>query len=150
MLTGLLLGAVVGLVVGLTGASGGILAVPLLVFGTGASVAEAGPIGLVAVGMAAALSSVLGLRAGIVRYHAAVLIAAVGMLIAPAGLWMARQVNSGLLAVVFALALLYVVAKIYRQASRKGATISAIKAICVHSEDTGRFIWNRACSSRRA
>ena len=46
-----LLGLVVGLIRALTGAGGGIHAVPLPVFGSGASVAEAGPIGLLAVGM---------------------------------------------------------------------------------------------------
>ena len=58
------LGLIVGVILGLTGAGGGILAVPLLVFGVGLSVAEAGPIGLLAVGMAAALGAGLGLKAG--------------------------------------------------------------------------------------
>ena len=40
------LGLIVGLILALTGAGGGILAVPLLIFGVGLRVAEAGPIGL--------------------------------------------------------------------------------------------------------
>jgi uncharacterized protein len=44
------LGLIVGVILALTGAGGGILAVPLLVFGAGLRVAEAGPIGLLAVG----------------------------------------------------------------------------------------------------
>ena len=48
----LLLGALVGCIMGLTGAGGGILAIPLLVFGLHLSVPQAGPIGLLAVGIA--------------------------------------------------------------------------------------------------
>ncbi|HEX7638057.1 MAG TPA: sulfite exporter TauE/SafE family protein, partial [Burkholderiaceae bacterium] len=71
MLLAAALGAVVGLLLALTGAGGGILAVPLLVFGLHLGVARAAPIGLIAVGLSAAIAAALGLRAGIVRYRAA-------------------------------------------------------------------------------
>jgi len=146
MLTGLGLGLVVGLILALTGAGGGILAVPLLVFGTGATVAEAGPVGLMAVGMAAALGAVLGLRAGIVRYRAAVLIAAAGMLLSPAGLWAAKQIDSRWLALLFASVLLYVAVKTFRQASENGGAAAAASAVCMRDGMTGRFIWTRPCA----
>lgn len=44
------LGLAVGAIMALTGAGGGILAVPLLVFGLHLSVTQAGPVGLLAVG----------------------------------------------------------------------------------------------------
>src|ERR1700742_3895004 len=94
MVLHLLLGVVVGLILALTGAGGGILAVPLLVFGAGLNVAQAAPIGLTAVGMAAALGAVLGLKAGIVRYKAALMTAAAGMLCAPPGLWLAHRIDN--------------------------------------------------------
>ena len=47
------LGSLVGLLLALTGAGGGILAVPLLVFALHLGMAEAAPIGLLAVGLAA-------------------------------------------------------------------------------------------------
>lgn len=150
MLTGLALGAVVGLVLALTGAGGGILAVPLLVFGAGLTVAAAGPIGLMAVGMAAAFGAVLGLRAGIVRYRAAVLIAATGMLLSPAGLWTARQVDSRSLAVLFALVLLYVALNTFRQASGKGSPATGAHVVCRRDGDSGRFVWNRPCARAMA
>lgn len=146
MLTSVGLGLVVGLILALTGAGGGILAVPLLIFGTGANVAEAGPIGLMAVGMAAALGAVLGLRAGVVRYRAAVLIAATGMLLSTAGLWAARQVDSRWLAVLFALVLLYVALKTFRQASGKGPVANTANVVCKRDNGTGRFIWTRPCA----
>lgn len=147
MLTSVGLGLVVGLILALTGAGGGILAVPLLIFGTGASVAEAGPIGLMAVGMAAALGALLGLRAGVVRYRAAVLVAATGMLLSPAGLWAARQVDGRWLAVLFALVLLFVALKTFRQASGKGPATTAEHVVCKRNGESGRFIWTRPCAA---
>ena len=44
------LGTIIGAVLGLTGAGGGILAVPLLVFWLGLTMIEAAPVGLLAVG----------------------------------------------------------------------------------------------------
>lgn len=150
MLTSFGLGLVVGLILALTGAGGGILAVPLLVFGVGVTVAEAGPIGLMAVGMAAALGAVLGLRAGTVRYRAAVLIAVTGMVLSPVGLWAARQVDADWLAVLFALVLLYVAIKTFRQASAKAATAATGNTVCLRSDGTGRFIWTRLCAQALA
>ncbi|EKS72683.1 hypothetical protein BURK_004502 [Burkholderia sp. SJ98] len=68
-----LLGAIVGIILALAGAGGAILAVPLLLFGLHLGVAEAAPVGLLAVGVSAALGAILGLRARLVRYRAAML-----------------------------------------------------------------------------
>ena len=147
MLTGLVLGLVVGLILALTGAGGGILAVPLLVFGIGATVADAAPVGLMAVGMAAALGAVLGLREGSVRYRAAFLIAGAGMLLSPAGLWAARQVDARWLALLFALVLLHVAIRTFLRASGKDAAASTTKeAVCLRDGRSGRFIWTRPCA----
>ena len=70
----LLMGAAVGIVLALTGAGGGILAVPLLVFGLHLQMSQAAPVGLLAVGLAASVGALLGLREGVVRYRAALLI----------------------------------------------------------------------------
>ena len=91
MLSTLLLGAVVGLVLALTGAGGGVLSIPLLVLVLHQPMAQAAPVGLLAVGLAAALGAVLGLRQGIVRYRAALLIGLMGMLAAPLGVWLAHR-----------------------------------------------------------
>lgn len=145
MLTTLLLGLLVGLILALTGAGGGILAVPLLVFGAGIGVAAAAPIGLLAVGMAAALGAVLGLRAKLVRYRAALLVAAAGMLLAPAGLWAARLVDNRWLGLLFAATLLYVAARTYRQAAGNSQAAQRLPE-CVRAPRTGRFVWTRPCA----
>lgn len=149
MLTSLMLGLAVGLILALTGAGGGILAVPLLVFGTHIGVAQAGPIGLMAVGMAAALGAILGLRAGLVRYRAALLIAATSMLLSPAGLWIVHRIDNRWLSVLFAMVLLYVAFNTFRKA--RGGRLAAETAkqcepVCVRAPDSGRFIWTRPCA----
>lgn len=149
MLIPLSLGLAVGMILALTGAGGGILAVPLLVFGSHIRVAQAGPIGLMAVGMAAALGAILGLRAGVVRYRAALLIAVTGMVFSPAGLWLARRIDNRWLSVLFAFTLLYAAYTTFRKASGDNAAESAGKArapVCVRGLDTGRFIWTRPCA----
>ena len=55
MLLASMLGLLMGLVMGLTGAGGGILAVPALVLGLGLTMTQAMPVSLLAVGAAASL-----------------------------------------------------------------------------------------------
>ena len=78
----LALGAIIGLVLALTGAGGGVLAIPLLVFGLHLPLQQAAPVGLVAVGLASAIGAFLGLHQRIVRYRAAAVIGIAGMLMA--------------------------------------------------------------------
>ena len=113
---GLALGAVVGLILALTGAGGGILAVPLLVFGLHLSIMQAAPVGLIAVGSAAAIGAVLGLREGLVRYRAAALIGITGMLLAPLGVRLARLIPNQPLMVAFSIVLAGVAWRMFRQA----------------------------------
>jgi uncharacterized membrane protein YfcA len=86
-----LLGALIGLVLAFTGAGGGVLSIPLLMLVLHRPMAEAAPVGLLAVGLAAAFGAAVGLRQGIVRYRAALLIGAAGMLMAPFGVWLAHR-----------------------------------------------------------
>ena len=62
-------GAVVGLILALSGAGGGIIAVPLLVFGLKLAMQQGAPVGLMAVGLAATLGAAFGLRRGIVSWR---------------------------------------------------------------------------------
>ena len=153
MLGILALGLLIGLIMALTGAGGGVLAVPLLVFSTGLAVQEVAPIGLLAVGLAATLGAALGLRAGEVRYKAAMLMGFVGLLFSPLGFWIARQVDTRILGLVFATVLVWVAFNAFR-----GSNNSALNAIdappegaisncpCVRNPSTGRFIWTWPCA----
>lgn len=149
MITVLALGIAVGVIMALTGAGGGILAVPLLVFGARLALPAAAPVGLLAVGLSAALGALMGLKAGIVRYRAALLIASAGVMFAPAGVWLAGRVNSVWLSVLFSLVLLFVAWRGWRQASAAKQETSAAgdrEPPCRVSTSSGRFIWTRPCA----
>ncbi|MCM8637067.1 sulfite exporter TauE/SafE family protein [Accumulibacter sp.] len=140
-----LLGAAVGLVLALTGAGGGIIAVPLLVFGLALPMQQAGPIGLLAVGLAAGLGALLGLRSGILRYRAAGLIGLCGILAAPAGVWLAHRIPNQPLTLAFALLLAWTGGRrLWRLPPRAAADV-ADKA-CRLNPAVGRFDWNRRCA----
>lgn len=149
MLISVGLGLVIGVILALTGAGGGILAVPFLIFGVGLSVAEAGPIGLLAVGMAAALGAGLGLKAGTVRYKAALLIAGTGMVLSPFGVWLANRLDNRWLSLFFAFVLLFVAYRTFRQSidqpiDEKHA--NGRTPPCILDLDNGRFIWTTRCA----
>lgn len=142
------LGGGVGLILGLTGAGGAIMAVPLLVFGLHLNVSQAAPIALLAVGLSAALGAALGLRAGKVRYRAAGFIAATGIVVSPLGLWAARRLPNAPLAIIFAGVLGMVAWRMWRQGSGSAATTAAPPRTppCLLNSDTGRLRWTAPCA----
>ena len=143
----LLLGFTVGLILALTGAGGGILAVPLLVFGTGLRMAEAGPIGLLAVGLAATLGALMGLKSGMVRYKAALLIAGVGIVCAPLGFWLAQHTPNRPLTILFSCVLLYVALRVYQRAVHgTDATRSTCPPPCQLDTRRGKLQWTAPCA----
>lgn len=150
MLSSLLLGALAGLALGLTGAGGGILAIPLLTFGAGLSQTEAAPIALLAISLAATLGAALGLREGVVRYRAALLIAGAGMLVAPGGVWLAHRAPPVVLtlglAAIMSLSALTMYRRSLGQSASAGAAVPATPP-CYWSAETGRFVWTRACAA---
>lgn len=138
------LGALIGLVLALTGAGGGVLAIPLLVFGLHLPVQQAAPVGLVAVGLASALGAALGLREGIVRYRAAGLIGATGMLMAPLGVLLAQHLPNRPLLGAFALVLVY---SAWRMLRRPGLNdVDQLRVPCHVSLADHRLIWTVPCA----
>ena len=138
----LILGVVVGVVLGLTGAGGGILAVPALVIGMGWSVQEATPVALIAVASGAALGALDGLRKGLVRYKAALVMVIGGIPFTNVGLAVAQRLPHTLLLVLFAGLTLFVVGRLVRHATPNGASPGdADHAVARINPDTGRFRW---------
>ncbi len=147
------LGAVVGLLLALTGAGGGILAVPLLVFALHLGVAAAAPVGLLAVGLAAAMSATLGLRDGIVRYRAALLMGGLAMVLAPLGVLAAQRVPNTPLTIAFAAVLAVAAWRMWQRArhaadGHDGVTRAALP--CVLDARDGRLVWTRPCAQALA
>ncbi|EZI27222.1 sulfite exporter TauE/SafE family protein [Pseudomonas extremaustralis] len=147
MIIVLLLGLTVGVILALTGAGGGILAVPLLVFGAGLSMAEAGPIGLLAVGLAATLGAVMGLKNGTVRYKAALLIATAGIICSPLGLWLAQRTPNRPLTIMFACVLMYVAFRVFKRSlPASKAPVATKPPPCVLDTQRGKLNWTAPCA----
>lgn len=150
----LLLGTIVGLVLGLTGAGGSILAVPLLMAGMGWPITQAATVSLLAVAVAAALGTVLAWRHSYVRYRAASLMALAGVIVAPLGIRVADRLHPPVLLMIFAIVLAVVAVRMYRQALRAAQDAAVVRAavagegppaagkICRVNPATGRLIWN--------
>ncbi|CAH1204078.1 putative membrane transporter protein [Candidatus Nitrotoga sp. BS] len=111
----ILLGALTGIVLALTGAGGAILAVPLLIFGLHLDIAEATPIALLSVCLAATIGAISAYIQGKVRYRAAGFIAIAGAIAAPAGMWLAQKIPTAPLTLLFAMVLAYVAYDMFRQ-----------------------------------
>lgn len=140
----ILLGLMIGLSLGLTGAGGGILAVPALIFGLGLTLPQAAPIALIAVGAAALVGALQALQKGYVRYKAAILMAIAGGLTAPLGLKLAHYTNPDWLNMGFAAILVLVAFRMWRQAAHTPSSIEKLAVapkVCSLSPHSGKFVW---------
>lgn len=147
MILPLALGLAIGIVMALTGAGGGILAVPLLLLAFPLGVAEAAPIGLLAVSLASGAGVLLGLRSGIVRYRAALLMAGVGTLTAPVGVWLAHRSDDRLLFGLFATVLGFVAwSSVYQTFGARRTIEPDRRQPCVQDDQSGRFVWTARCA----
>lgn len=152
------LGIFIGLVMGLTGAGGAILAVPLLMFLTGLPLSQVAPLALMTVAAAAALGAYLAWRKSYVRYRAAGLMALIGALTAPLGLVLAAVTPNTWLSLLFSLILGFVALRLWRQAlfaprelpvgaaSPQDEVERKKSPFCRLNDSTGRLIWTGSCT----
>lgn len=150
---GIVYGLAVGLVLGLTGAGGGILAVPALVLGLGWSTQSATPVALLAVGLAAALGAADGLKKGLVRWKAAILMATLGIAFSPMGVGIAHHLSQRVLMTLFALAMFIASARLlWPQGPQAAGTgdvgadaLAGAEKNCTLNPATGKLTWTRRC-----
>jgi uncharacterized membrane protein YfcA len=140
-----LLGAAIGLLMGVTGAGGGVMAVPALVFGLGLAMQQAAPIAMVGVSLAATVGTLEGLKRGVVRWRAAIVIALAAWPFAALGVAVARRVPDLALRVAFVAILAFIA---WRQLSSRKPSDDAEQLpppgrVAQLDPATGRFIWNR-------
>ena len=102
MIAALGLGAVIGLLLGLLGGGGSILAVPALIYGAGIPLAAAVPTSLLVVGISSATAVVPRLRTGQVQWRIAGVFAVTGAGAAFAGATVNRLLNPRLVLLGFA------------------------------------------------
>ncbi len=143
MLLSLFLGIAIGAVMGLTGAGGGILAVPALVAAMGWSMQQAAPVALIAVGASAALGALEGFQHGLVRYRAALFMAVIGFPFAALGNALAHGLSQSLLMGMFSVVLLFVAYRmVLRSRGRAEREMQPHRKAGQLDPETGRFHWN--------
>ena len=143
------LGVFIGILMGLTGAGGGILSVPLLVFVFHMPISQAGPIALTAVALSAGLGAAFGLSAKVLRYKAAMFMAIFGLLLSPFGLWVAQRAPNTPMLLIFSGILIYVSSKMFIQATQTIAgnpPILATAPPCQLDMSIGKLIWTVPCA----
>ncbi|MGC1507867.1 sulfite exporter TauE/SafE family protein [Ketobacter sp.] len=152
------LGILVGLVLGLTGAGGSVLAVPLLIWGMGWSLPQAIPTALIAVALAAFVGTATAWPQGIVRYRAAITMASTSILTAPLGLYTASRLPVSRLHIIFALVLVVVSIRMILQARTAPEETRVVLAgmktdkedptepVCRMNPLTGQLKWTRPCA----
>jgi uncharacterized membrane protein YfcA len=138
-----LLGTLVGLVMALSGAGGGSIAVPLLMFGAHLSVQQAGAVSLLAVAFTAALGTALAWREGQVRYRAAALIGISGMLAAPLGVALAHRLPTSPLLWLFGGFMLYTAWRARRPAPSPTADQLTV---CRREAGAIQLTWSWTCT----
>ncbi|GAB1440062.1 sulfite exporter TauE/SafE family protein [Providencia sp.] len=130
-------GLLIGCLLGLTGAGGGILAVPALMASQGWSVALAAPVGLLAITLAAFIAAIQGLINKTIRYKAALWIALFSIPSAKYGIYIANIITPVWLTLTFSVVMLYVA---YRMFFSKTSELDNVP--CKINQETGKFIWN--------
>ena len=145
----IVLGLIVGFILALSGAGGGIFAIPLLVFGLHLNLTQAAPIALLAVMSAASVGAIQGLNKGIVRYKTALLMAAFGIAFAPLGVWLAKHAPTQYLSLMFALILVYIATRMWHRDFKKVYdNANNPPPACALNPATSKLFWTANCTKR--
>ncbi|WP_390594011.1 sulfite exporter TauE/SafE family protein [Simiduia litorea] len=124
----LVIGALVGLILGLTGAGGSLFAVPLLILGLGVSASQATGLALAAVAASALWGVIVRLPRGEVVWLPAIVLAISGAVMAPLGRWLAAMVPETLLLVGFAILVVFVAMRMWRQSTQAPESAKVTRA----------------------
>ncbi|MFM9835366.1 MAG: sulfite exporter TauE/SafE family protein [Methylophilaceae bacterium] len=143
------IGFLLGAISALTGTGGSIFAIPLLMLGFNMTLNQAAPIALLAVVSASSIAVIQGLRAGMVRYKTALLMAAFGIAFAPLGVWLAKQIPAQILNLFFAVILVYVAFQMWQQSTKTLlADENKLTPPCIINPATSKLFWTALCTRR--
>ncbi|MDF2445666.1 MAG: hypothetical protein K0S46_902 [Moraxellaceae bacterium] len=123
----LLIGAVIGLVLGLTGAGGSVLALPLLMQGLLLPPAVAAGVSLGAVALAAGFGVLLR-RGRQVAWPAVTVLGIAGGVATPLGQWLGRQLPEAAVLAAFTLLVGVIARRMWRQAAEDPAATRVVRA----------------------
>ncbi|MCG7593007.1 sulfite exporter TauE/SafE family protein [Mycobacterium sp. PSTR-4-N] len=114
------MGAVIGVLLGVLGGGGSILAVPALVYGLGLTIDQAIPVSLIVIGVASAVGALPRIRARQVQWRLAAIFAVAGVPGALLGTVIGRHLPQAALMVGFAVVMIVAGARMLRDASSTG------------------------------
>jgi uncharacterized membrane protein YfcA len=134
-------GVLIGAIMGIMGAGGGILAVPVLVAGLDWRMQQAAPVALVAVASGALVGAMDGFKHRLVRYKAAGLMAVCGVPMTHFGQQWAHTLPQYLLMGGFAILMGLVARRFYRQAQAVDHASDDVLHLAFIHPSTGKFIW---------
>ncbi|MDI1303209.1 MAG: sulfite exporter TauE/SafE family protein [bacterium] len=151
-------GLLIGLVLGLTGAGGSVIAVPLLMGLLGLSLPVSAGLSLGAVGAAALLGVLLRSRSGLIAWSPALWLSLGGIIMVPPGQWLASRLPEAVLVPAFVLLVAVVATRLWRQAGRDPDATREIRAsipengpardVSCSQSPSGRFEWRWPCVLR--
>jgi uncharacterized membrane protein YfcA len=155
----LIIGALIGLVLGLTGAGGSLLAVPLLIYGLDLPPTQASGLALGAVAIAAIIGVAGRLHSKTILWQPGLVFALGGAVFTPAGQWLAKQLSETVLLSSFALLTIFIAARLWQQATRDPSAASIIRADASNNTSnnsepacrfsaSGQFEWRLPCILR--
>ncbi len=124
----IIVGCVIGIVLGLTGAGGSVFAVPLLVIFLDLPMTQAAGLSLGAVSASAILGVLMKLRSGDVQWLPAIVFACLGSLATPLGAWLGRLLNDMFLLVSFGVLVFIIAYRMWRQASESPEEARVVRA----------------------
>ena len=127
----LLIGTIIGLVLGLTGAGGSVFAVPLLILMAGMPMADAVGISLGAVAASTFYGSLRNMKqkqTTPLLWQPGVILAAAGAISAPAGKWLGLQLDERWLLIGFTLLAGTIAVRMWISSSRNPAAASVVRA----------------------
>lgn len=157
MLVAGLIGIAIGLVLGMTGAGGSVIAVPLLIGGLGYGFNTAAGASLGAVALSALTGVLLRWHASKAMWRLVAVLALGGVLFSPLGQWLARQLSQEILLTSFALLMLYMAWRLWQQATehpeearivRASVNAEQVTNLACNFSSTGNFEWRWLCVSR--
>lgn len=134
----LVLGTALGTLIGITGAGGGVLAVPALVFGLGLSMQQAAPVALLAVCAGSAMGALQAWRSRLVRYRAAILMAVASLPFAALGQQAALYLPQFYLMLFFAMVMFLVAWRLLRRPEAEKTMSRWVSSVY---PETGRLMW---------
>lgn len=159
LLVAVLIGITIGLVLGLTGAGGSAVALPLLLLGLHLMPDVAAGFSLGAVALAAGIGVLLRAGKKQIIWSAAALLGISGALLAPLGQYLAQQLPTTWILATFTLLTLAIAGRMWQQANQNPETTRVLRAgnlpadnatpLCALS-DTGYFEWRWPCVLRMA